>query len=325
MTDSSQKTIFVSMAAMDDEELYHTIRNAFENAKNPENIFFGIHLTCKSSKTKKDLQKVSKKYQRVQYSVDHQKKNDIKTLGVGRGRSKAHAFYNNQDYLLQIDCHSYLDKFWDSRLIEIFEEAVKEVGDDLLVVTAIPRAYGYEKDGSIKKQGSKTRCSYFKTESFFSKVVPQWGEFDSSDTFEERFLPSVKVNSACVFGNKKFANNPGINPEAIFYDEEITQTYNLFGRGLALVFPNFEDFPVSHLDGEYMTKGHERPFFLDYLDRDSTEAIHDKLVFNYLKFANDPNNQEAINLYRKYSKVDAKKGYFLQQQFFIPKSYRVQP
>ena len=137
-------------------------------------------------------------------------------------------------------------------------------------------------------------------------------------------MPSPKVNSACVFGNKKFATNTGINKEAIFYDEEMTQTYNLFGEGFALVFPNFKDFPVRHLDGDVMTRGHSRLFFLDYLDKEHSVLIHKKLEKNYLSFVNDETNKKKINLYQKYSRVDAKKGYFLNTVPFIPKSYRIE-
>jgi hypothetical protein len=312
------------MAAIDDEELQHTIENGFNNADNPENIFFGIHLVYSKNKNKKILEKLFKKYKRIQYSSAKQVKNNIETLGVGQGRSKAFSFYNNEDYVLQIDCHSYLDKSWDTKLINIFNEACIEVGDDKLVVTAIPPIYRYDKSGYVEKLGPKTRCSYFETAQLFVGVVPKWSEFDSLDFLEKKFLPSVKVNSACVFGNYNFAEYPGINEEAIFYDEEITQTYNLFGKGIALVFPNFEDFPVRHLDGDHMTKGHSRAFFLDYLNEEANRKINEKLKISYLNFVNNPTNKEKIDLFKKYSKVDAVRGYFLSEEPMIPKSYRVE-
>ncbi len=316
-------SIFVTMSSIDDEELHQTIKNAFNNADNPENIFFGVHLSCKSTKIKNNLKSVAKKYKRVKYSISHQKKNNIETLGVGLGRYSAYKFYENQDYVLQIDCHSYLEKSWDTDLIKIFKEAVNEVGDDRLVVTAIPPIYGYQKKKSIVRVGPKTRCSYFKPGALFAGIVPQWGEFDSLDMFTQKFLPSVKVNAACVFGNKNFAKNPGIHKDAIFYDEEITQTYNLFGNGMALVFPNFENFPVRHLDGDMMTRGHRRLFFLDYLDKDADQRIHEKLYNSYFQFVNNPENKEKIDMYKRYVKVDPTRGYFLSEQPMIPKNYRV--
>jgi len=320
----SDVKIFVCMAAIDDEELGYTIENGFKNADNPENIFFGIHLVYSKNKNKKKLEKLSKKHKTIQYSLVKQVKNKIDTLGVGQGRSKAFSFYNDEDYVLQIDCHSYLDKSWDTKLVNIFKEAVDEVGDDNLVVTAIPPIYTYDNKNSVEKVGPRTRCSYFKTESLFAGTVPEWGEFDSLEILEKRFFPSVKVNSACVFGNYNFSKDPGINAEAIFYDEEITQTYNLLDRSVALVFPNFEDFPVRHLDGNVMTRGHKRLFFLDYLDESSNFQIHQKLRYNYLKFVNDPKNKKKIEKFKKYSKVDPQRGYFLREQPFIPKSYRVE-
>jgi hypothetical protein len=316
--------IFVSMAAIDDEELFHTVSNAFANADYPERVFFGIHLSYSNNKIKKSLESIAKKHKSVKYSLSVQKKNNIDTLGVGLGRSKAFMFYNQEDYVLQIDCHSYLDKSWDTKLIKIFSEAIVEIGDDRLVVTAIPPIYSYGKDEQVQKIGPKTRCSYFKTDSLFANSVPEWGEFDSLDSINKKFLPSVKVNSACIFGNHNFAEDPGIHSAAIFYDEEITQTYNLFARGIALVFPNFENFPVRHLDGNMMTKGHHRSFFLDYLDEKSNLEIHERLRNNYLKFVEDPQNKEKIEIFKKYSKVDPKRGYFLREQPFIPKKYRIE-
>jgi hypothetical protein len=312
------------MASIDDEELNQTILNAFKNADEPDRIFFGIHLSYKNNKTKKNLIAAAKKHKTVKYSLDVQKKNNIDTLGVGQGRSKAFKFYNNEEYVLQIDCHSYLEKSWDTKLIDIFAEAVQEVGDDNLIITAIPPIYSYKKNNEIKFSGPKTRCPYFKTDSLFAACVPEWGEFDSLEFSNKKFIPSVKVNSACIFGNHNFAKDPGISWNAIFYDEEMTQTYNLFGRNMALVFPNFENFPVRHLDGNLMTKGHFRLFFLDYLNQESNDRIHKKLSDNYKKFINDFKNKNNLEKYKKYSRVDPKRGYFLAEQPFIPKNYRVE-
>jgi hypothetical protein len=316
----NSKTIFISISCMDDEEITYTVNSIFENANHPQNVFVGIGLTAMKSKTLSLVKKISKKYSNVRFSFTKQKKNNIATLGVGLGRLKAQQLYKGEDYFMQVDAHSYFEKGWDDYILDLFQEAVEKVGDEKVVLTCIPPRYVY----SGKKQerlDSGVRYPQF-VDGFFVDVVPMWISQDSLQASSENIIPSSKANSAFLFGNKKFAKNTGIVSSSIFYDEEILYSINLFGDGFALAFPNVSDFPIMHLDGDAEIEGHNRFFFLDYLDQNHSKEIHEKLRKNYTSFVSDPKNKDKIEKYKQYAKIDPKLGYFSSQGGSIPKNFR---
>lgn len=320
------KKIFLSIAAQDDKELKHTLTSAFENADNPERIFAGVFLSAMHKQTKKELTDLAKKNSNIRFTLVKQKRNNLKTLGIGKGRQGAADLYLDEDYMIQIDCHSNFDKSWDTYLISLFEEAVSFVGDDKIVLTGIPPAYRYccTKHNVPLKTEVKTRYPFYMTSSFFVNSVPRWTDADIVRSNKEKFLPVVKANPAFIMGNKKFANNPGIHKRAIFYDEDLTQSINLFGDGFAFVFPNIEDLPICHLDSEGAIEGHTRYFFLDYLNKENNYIIHEQLKEEYFRFIEDPINSENVKKYYKYSKVHPTKGCFSLENNLVPKRFRLE-
>jgi len=324
MTNRSAETIFVSMPAQDDEETKHSIRSAFENAEFPERIYLGVALTSLKLKHKKEIESLMSKNKNIKMDYQKQKKNDLSTLGIGQGRTRSAALYDDQDYMLQVDCHTLFEKNWDSKMIDMFHKASEEVGDDNMVISCIPLLYSYSKDGTlVRDKNPESRYATYVMDSFFVDVVPRWREVDIMSFKDEGFYPAHKLNPACTFGNKNFAKDPGIHKDAIFYDEDWTQQLNLFNRGIAFVFPNFKDFPIRHLDGKVdEIKDHRRLFFTEYLSKQKNVEIHENLMSNYLKFVKDPNNKEAIEKYAKYSKAHAVRGYFSASEDPMPKRYR---
>jgi len=317
------KTIFISIAAQDDEELPHTIINLFKNADHPQNITVGVAITCMKKKNLKTLKDLSKEYDIV-YDYVKQRKNDRSVLGIGRGRSRAAKLYNNHDFMIQIDCHTYFDSSWDSYLLHLFEEATRYVGDDKILLTAIPRSYAYccSEHTDILRRGAKTRYPFYEPDHFFVDVIPKWNETDIINVRKDKFLPCAKVSPAFIMGGRDFATDPGIHEPATFYDEDLTQSVTLFDRGFAFVFPNVENLPVSHLDSDGTVKGHERYFLLDYLNARENYLLHENMKKEYIKFAKDPSNFEAAKKYRKYARVDLIKGCFVYNQDLVPKRFR---
>lgn len=318
------KTFFISIAAQDDEELQHTVEYIFKNADRPENVFVGIALTAMSGKILKQAKSLAKKYN-VEIDFVKQRMNDLSTIGIGKGRSRASKLYKDQDYMIQIDCHSFFDKSWDSNFIQYFEEAKEVLGDDRFVLTAIPPVYEYccSKHKDPIKSGPDTRYPYYVLGEFFVDVVPKWSELDVSIAREEKFLPSSKVCPAFIMGDKEFAKDPGIYEKATFYDEDLTQTFNLFSRGFAFVFPNVKDLPIRHLDSDGIVKGHDRFFLLNYLDEEMQEKLHLNLKKEYRAFAKSVQGSKEAEDYKKYSKVDLIKGFFSRNVNVVPESFRL--
>lgn len=317
------KTFFVSIASQDDEELKHTIRYIFENADHPENVRVGVGMIAMKKKSLSAVKKLSKKYN-VSLKFIKQKKNDLSVLGIGKGRSLAASLYENEDYMIQIDCHSFFDSSWDTKLLKFYKKAESLAKDKNIVLTLIPPAYRYccSKHKDPIKYGATTRYPYYEPQNFFVNVIPKWTEKDILLERSEELLPVSKVSPAFIMGPKTFGNDPGIYKDATFYDEDLTQSVNLFGRGFAFVFVNVENFPVRHLDSDGIVKGHKRFFILDYLNEKNNKILHLNMQNKYLKFVKDPKNKEAIDKYKKYARVDPLKGCFVYNANVVPESFR---
>lgn len=318
-----KKTIFVSIAAQDDEELRYTVKHIFQNADYPENVFVGIALTSMKRKSLSDAIKLTKKYN-VELDFVKQKKNDRSTLGIGKGRSRASELYSGQDYMIQVDCHSFFDTSWDTKLITLFKEAKSYANNEKIVLSAIPPIYEYccRKHKDPIKTGPATRYPFYETQKFFIDVIPKWSEVDVFGARKEKFLPSTKVSPAFIMGDKKFAKNPGIHKPATFYDEDLTQSINLFNNGFSFVFPNIDDLPVRHLDSNGIVGGHKRFFILQYLNQENKDLLHENMKKQYLSFVKDPQNKEAVEKYKRYAKVDPVRGCYTNNANLIPESFR---
>lgn len=318
-TKMSKSKIFISIASLDDEELFETVDSAFQNASGEFELSVGIGLLYSARSTLSAAKKIKKKYKGVRLLA---KKYNPLLLGVGLGRQRAASLYQDEDFFLQIDSHTFLDKNWDRIFVDTFNDAVSLIGDDLVVLTAIPGAYQNEPFKHVVHELRWTRYpGYIPNELFYNKV-PKWNDFqiirDNYNT--ERLIPAVKANAAFMFGNKRFAQNTGLEPGSIFFDEEILYSINLVGSGFAMVFPNIEEFPIYHLDNVYESYGHERKMMSGY-DINETD-IANLASSHYESFINSINNNEACKKYEEYAKIDLRLGYSGQQIPYIPTKFR---
>jgi hypothetical protein len=321
MTNKLKDTIFVAIACMDDKEITYTVNSIFENSTNPKNIFVGIGLTAQKSETLRSVKALAKKYNNLKFSFTKQKKNGIKTIGVGKGRFKAESLYNGQDYFVQVDAHSHFEKDWDVKVLDLFFQAKEKAKSEKVVLTCIPPRFHYNEKGVPTRSEKETRYPRF-VPGMFVGAVPMWQSINSLDLSKETIIPSPKANSAFLFGDAEFAKNTGVVSTAIFYDEEILYSINLFGRGYSFAFPNVPDFPVMHLDGDQITKGHEREFFIDYLDKKHSDILHSGFKNHYWSFLDNPKNKEKVKLYKDYAKIDLKRGHYSTRSDKIPSSFR---
>lgn len=100
-------TIFVMIPSLSDDRIKDTILDCIDKSDNPIGLSFGISLQGLSSIDLSDI------------------KNEIRVItlpsnivyGLGRTRSFIQGLYNDEDYVLSIDCHTGFKKGWDSDLI----------------------------------------------------------------------------------------------------------------------------------------------------------------------------------------------------------------
>jgi hypothetical protein len=307
------KTIYVSMATMDDTETTVSLQNLFNSADFPDRVFVGLSCISKNKKFIKSIDSLKNKYK---ISVKHFTP-DASILGTGFGRFNAMSMYSDQDYFLQVDSHTNFENGWDTYLINLFEDAAKEVGNEKIVLTAYLGRYGYLPERSPIE--SATRYPYYKPGELFDDVYPSW--MDAVVThLPEKFYPCVKFNGNFAFGNKNFANNTGVVKEAQFFDEEILQSINLIGNGFSMVFPNIAEFPLTHLYyNDANNFGGKRNNMSDYVKEKVMNQITNHKKMLYYLFLEDEKNLEAIKSYQEYARINMKLGAI--KKYYIPSYY----
>jgi len=126
-----QDSIFIGIAAYNEEDLLDTIDTAFSKAENPDNIYIGIVLHYPNG----DFPDLSK-YK----NVNHVKVNEKIGLGTGMSRMLAATFYNEEEYYLQIDAHTVFKKNWDKKLIENYKK-LKTIAEKPIISCYTPYYY----------------------------------------------------------------------------------------------------------------------------------------------------------------------------------------
>lgn len=317
-------TIFVSIASMDDSEVVPTVVNAFNAATHPERIRVGVGLAALDKKIYKQLNKIYKNDSRLRMTYEKIKRNDLTLLGIGKGRYRAARLYKDEDYMLQIDCHTRFEDGWDETMISIYEGAKKASGNPKTILTTYIGVYSYQPER--KPVFDRNAYPFFVPSALWMGAVPRWTDLPLSEVpgkeFKEPYYPNVKFNPACAFGDKEWAKDTGVDREAIFYDEDLKYSINLYDRGFSFVYPNLEHFPITHLNSDFINEhGGERMFFTDYVDKKTDEEISRRLVVGYVSFLNDPANAEKIKKFEKYARINTRFGAITE--YYIPSSYRV--
>ena len=251
--------VFVAMPSLDDSELITSVINALDDAQYKDRVHIGIAYATQFSNKKLNA--------KIQNSLGRINNVSIKFINLNKffgsvwGRINARSLYSGEDYYLQIDAHTLFDTDWDSRLIEIFEQAKTKVKNKL-VISGSPSAYRYNINGQRKNIDNKWKltCPYyvngtladrFNEYSQYTMMFPNWSE-DFPETvwssFDDIFFPSAKVSGGMIFGDKGFAEDYlDLYPyPAVFYEEEIMKSVELVNKGYEIVCTSVP-IPISHL------------------------------------------------------------------------------
>lgn len=317
------KTIFVSMATLDDTETVPTIRNMFSAAKFPERIYLGVSCIAENSR---GLKKEEKKNNKIKVKYTKIKKNNWRDIfGTGYGRFTAMSLYDDQDYVLQIDSHTLFSDGWDEYLIDLFEEAKSSLDYNKIVLTNYLPRYSYTPQ---RKAHNHDSCySYYVPRELYNGTYPMFLDMPlhemeqySKISYEDKFYPAVKINGHCTFGDKLFAKNNNIYKKAHFYDEEIIQSIELYADGFYMVHSNVKDFPLHHhYTADETIHGGARKNMTHYMI-DSQEDIRNKDGRkNYYDYLNNPDNKEKNKKYEAYAKISLKAGAF--KGYYVPEHY----
>jgi hypothetical protein len=307
------KTIFIAIPSIEDTELVPTILNALQSAENSNRISIGVAYATefKNKKLNEVLINAFKDFNNISFNFI----NVNKYYGAGWGRINSSKLYNDEDYYLQIDSHMLFDSNWDTKLINIFEDAKINVNKKF-VLSGYPSAYHYNINKQRKNINNDWRifCSKYvdgtlsdryESISEYTLSLPNWIDVDPQDYWnntDKKFFPSPKVSGGFTFGDRDFGRNYAkYYPYApLFYDEEIIQSIELINDGYEIICPSI-DIPIAHLYSVNINEnGGERKF---------TTIGHERsnlFITNYKKYL--LSNKEKIEFYKQKTGFDLLKN-----------------
>lgn len=213
---SSMQKIFVMIPSLFDPSIQKTVENCLAKAKHPERITFGLSL--------QGVENVDFSHIQNEKRIIVLDKNIV--YGIGKTRYQLQQLYNNEDYILSIDCHTGFSTNWDEKLIEQHDL----IGSSKAVIT------------QFLSERFMTNCIKSKY-TYSDKDI--WGlEYIHSkelDFIKERHL-SQRVAPHFIFATNEFAKIP--YPYMYFWgDEDHILSIKLFCNG----------FDMYELQNTYLT------------------------------------------------------------------------
>jgi glycosyltransferase involved in cell wall biosynthesis len=325
-------TIFIAMPTLEDSETKLTIQNAYDSADMPDDVYFGIACTT----SKEYYEDLAEEFQdNPNVKIKWFDSSIQENLGIGKGRNRSLEMYDNQKYVLQIDSHTLFKLSWDSNLINLLIKAQKQTGSDKTILTSyLPIYKNLHGIGRVSEDMS-SQYAFFTSriiEGNMQGVVPNFKDLPikSADQSVKKkylykpFIPAVKFNANFAFSNHEFAKNSCLPEWTFFWEEEIVQTINLLDAGFSLVFPN-RQLPLAHLysnDVNYVwdpNKNKNAAALRTGVHHLVTGSKEDRSAANWQMFLNNPENQNKIAKFHKWSGVHPTRGPI--KEWLIPDTY----
>lgn len=317
-------SIFVSIPSIGNEpELLPTIKSVLAMAARPEDVYIGVSIIG-NKKQYEELKEEFSEQERIRFLfTDYIDENGKYNIGVGLNRNLALSLYNNQHYMLQIDPHSRMMLGWDGYLINKLNDVKKFVNNEKVILTGTPARYTYEKYG--KTEWIENYFQQFLGYSYWDNKekyrgagrIPRWSHRHIQEHIDENliykeikqgFLPVPKVCAAFMFGSITFPYEYSLDKDILFWEEEIFQSIELIDRGFTLVHPGSTPV-VSHLYSGDINFGYgQRDTLFGILHKISGERAMEveteyteKMLNNWDKYMNNPNNAEKIRRFENYN------------------------
>lgn len=305
-------TIYVSIPTLEDPEYVNTIDMLIANCSNENKVHIHSAVTSSDKWFKKTKKKLSR-YNNITFT----KLDPDKHAGVGNGRYYSLSGYNNEDYALQLDAHTNVEKNWDIFLINLYKEAIAYTNNTKVILSCYLGLYEYS-NGIKTILDPHPRYACFAPGSKNGKsIIPNWLVLPVTDLPQEHqeqpFIPASMFSGQFAFSDGEFAKNSGVEQHAIFLDEELMQTANLLDMGYSIVYPNI-DLPLTHLYHDY-EQLEKRQLLTDIL-KDS--RINNDIK-NYMAFMLSPNNKDKVERFKRYTGIHPTMG--TDKHLQIPKDF----
>jgi hypothetical protein len=262
-----KNTIFIQIASYRDPQLILTIKDAINNAANPENLVFGIarqyHPEDKFDNL--DEYKEDKRFRVLDIPYQESK-------GVCWARNQVQQMYKNEKYTLQIDSHMRFEKNWDIGFIKMIED-LQEKGYKKPLLTGYVSSFDPDNDPAARiNEPWRLVFDRFIPEGavfFLPETIPDWQNMTEP-------VPARFYSAHFCFTLGEFAKEVQHNPEYYFHGEEISIAVRAYTHGYDLFHPH--KVLIWH---EYTRKGRTKQWDDDprWVDKNNKSHLTNRKLF----------------------------------------------
>jgi Glycosyltransferase (GlcNAc) len=244
------KTIFVSICSFCDPYLQFTLTSLFSGTSDNTRLHVVvIDQSVDDNRSWIDAQSWASQVQYLQFHPSYSR-------GVSWARSIAFSYYRGENYLLQIDSHTYFDADWDLTLID--QLAFLQTLTPKAILTAYPPPFEFDESGHPFKTLEPRQTVYW--------MQPHPDQalhendltltFRAEHVFEADFVVGHHIAGGFIFTAGDFIHDIPYDPYMYFHGEEQNITIRAFTRGWTIYNPLHDNIPLAHL---YRVSGTAHP------------------------------------------------------------------
>ena len=218
--------IFVQIASYRDPQLLPTLRDCVKNAKNPENLVFGIAWQHDNEETLEEFGH-DKRCKIIDISYKESK-------GVCWARHAVQQLFDNEEFTLQIDSHMRFAPEWDKTLLEMMRQ-LQYLGYKKPLITTYAPSFNPENDPAER--------ILVPWRMVFDRFIPEGVVFFLPEAIQNHQALTEPIRARFYsahfcFTLGEFSNEVQHNPEYYFHGEEISIAARAFTHGYDLFHPH---------------------------------------------------------------------------------------
>jgi hypothetical protein len=234
---AERDSIFVSIAAYCDPMLGFTLRRAWQRAKNPERLHFGVVDQSPPANRLDSTDPVPP----GQVSALHIDPSQAR--GPCWARSVAMSLYRGEDWYLQIDSHTDFEPEWDAALVA--QAQAIHAMQPRFVISSYPAPFEMVDGTPVRRPTTqKVLVHVVKPGTGFVEDHPVL-YFEAHPVEQDEPVRGFHVGAGCIFAPGAFVNHFPYDPGLYFHGEEQSIAARLFTHGWDIY--HVAGLPLSHL------------------------------------------------------------------------------
>ncbi|MDR0423741.1 MAG: hypothetical protein LBH46_04105 [Rickettsiales bacterium] len=223
---SIDDTIFVQIASFRDRELQLTLKDLFEKASKPENVFVGVcHQYDMQGDEDEALFEIPFPYPE-QLRIDNVDYRD--SQGACWARARVQKLYKNEKWTLMIDSHMRFGERWDEIMVTNLKKEIFNRKKEKIILSTYPSGYLYDSDNEIKYTSF---CDGIKTTHLDNGVDGYALLCSLYLYFDNGYLRQIPVVSYDIRGRIHYGFSANFAFASSLFINEIQYDENLFFAG----------------------------------------------------------------------------------------------